>query len=366
MRLTKTSLAILFIISLAAADQFLSGWQNHTWPLLAATWLLLLLAERSMLWRQKISVQRRLNQYLYMGRPASITYCLTNHATYPVRICTQDMLPSSLQTEKKCLQWNLCAQQQIQQVSTATPVAPAELTFTHLRLMILGRLALAWWPRNLAIPQTVKVVPDYRGTSNLTRRAAKDFLSASKLHAYQSVTLVLNAGYLNQIVSGDLRRIDHYLNACSRLAYRALTARRALNIIIYGNELKLVMRNVNTLAQLGRFFTRLRHIDTESMANHRCVLPQLASIHQPGLLVWYTDLDETQSNLDLAKILTQAKQRFAVQVSSLVARESALLDTDLNKRHCSPYHKLEILTTQQQWEDSRQLLRRVAIPVVSA
>ena len=368
MRLTKTSLLILAIISLMAlADYFQPGWQHPVWPLLAAAWLLLLLCERMMLWFQKVGLERRVQQHLYLGRRASIVYCVINHDKYPLRLITEEVTPRSIKTQQKTLTWNLCARERVEQATAVTPLSPAMLSFTTIRLKILGRLALAWWPRAIAMPQTVQVVPDYRATPEPRRHEPDGLMTASHLHAYQSVTLVLNAGYLNQLISGDLRRFDHYLNACSRLAYRALTAHRALNIIIYAQEIKMVMRDIKTLPQLGVLFTRVQHeMKGVDVAVHRCVLPQLERIHQPGLLLWFTDLDDTESNIELAQIVTRSKQRFKIQVYNLLAEEMALLDADLTKKRCGAYHKLEILTLQQHWRGSRQMLQRAGIHVVAA
>ena len=367
MRLTKTSLLILAIISLMAlVDHFQPGWQHPVWPLLAATWLLLLLCERMMLWFQKVGLERRVQQHLYLGRRASIVYCVINHDKYPLRLITEEIMPRSIKTQHKTLTWNLYARQHMEQATAVTPLAPAMQSFTKIRLKILGRLALAWWPRSITVPQTVNIVPDYRATPEPVR-PEPNVLTASNLHAYQSVTLVLNAGHLNQLVSGDLRRIDRYINASSRLAHRALTAHRSLNVIIYAQEIKMVMRDIKTLPQLGKLFTRLQHeLKTDEVAVHRCVLPQLERIQQPGLLLWFTDLDDTESNIELVQIVTRIKQRFKTQVYNLLAEEMALLDTDLTKKHCGAYHKLAILTLQQRWRGSRQMLQRAGIPVVAA
>lgn len=367
MRLTKTSLAILGIISLLAlAEYFPHNWQTPFWPLLAAAWLFLLFCERILLWFQKIKLERRLDRPLYLGTATSVDYHLTNRDKYPVRLLTQELLPPTLTTKQNRLEWNLGARESLSQSITVTPITLAPAPFSRIRLKILGRLALAWWTRDMLLPHSVDVVPEYRTLPTNTRHAPDACMTPSRLRSFRSVTLVLNAGYLNQLVSGDLRRIDHYLNACTKLAYRALGAHRSLNIIIYTNEIQLMLREVKTPAQLGEFFDRLQDsINANDAADHRCVLPQLDRISQAGLLLWYTDLDEAERNIELAQILTHYRQRFDIQLYSLQASEAVILNEVLRKHRRHPYHQLEIRALQQQRRASREMFQRAGIPVVS-
>jgi len=368
MRLTKTSLAILGVISLLAlAEYFPHNWQTPIWPLLAATWLFLLFCEQTLLWFQKIKLERRLDRPLYLGTPTSVDYHLTNRDKYPVRLLTQELLPPTVTAKQNTLEWNLGAHESLTQSIRVTPLTLAPAPFSRIRLKILGRLALAWWTRDIPMPHTVDVLPEYRTTPTNTRHTPDVGTTLSRLRTYRSVTLVLNAGYLNQLVSGDLRRIDHYINACTRLAYRALNAHRTLNIIIYAKEIQLIMREVKTPTQLGELFNRLQHdINADDAADHRCVFPQLDRISQADLLVWYTDLDDADKNIELAKMLTHYKQRFDIQLYSLQASEAVILNEELRIHRRHPYHQLEIRTLQHQRRASREILQRAGIPVISA
>lgn len=367
MRLTKTSLTLLAIISLLIlAERFLPNWVSHMWPIITAGWLFLLLSERVILLFQKINIHRQMEKQFYLGSSARVTYSITNRNKYPVRLWTEETPVDQLLSNKHTHEWNLSAGQQQQQYMSIKPVALGNTSFTQIKATVLGRLALAWWTRYIKLPQTVEIQPECRTTCKPDKLAHNDFSQQIDLPAYSSITLVVNTSRLNQLVSGDLRRVDHYINACIKLASRALAAHRTVHFIVYDDQVRLLTHGIKHIQQLNNVFASLPQATTTMTdADHRCVLPHLGKIHQPGLLLWYTDLDDVQNTIELEKIIQPLKQRFKVLVYNLLTSEKNLMGEEL-VNHCrSPYHKLEILK-QQQWRASQQILQRAGIASIAS
>ena len=174
---------------------------------------------------------------------------------------------------------------------------------------------------------------------------------------------MINRDQVNQLVSDGLRRIDHYLNHCSAVAYQALRTHRIVNFIVYDQEPVLMQTGVQGLEKLSIFFDQLENIQYKpaEIANHRCLIDCLSKLTWPGLLIWYTDLDDASQTCELENICRLFKQSFEIVFYNCMTTETALLDNDI-EQHCrSPYHKLSVLDLKQAWQNSRRLLHRAGI-----
>jgi len=367
MRPTKTSLVILgTIVLLALTDAWLDNWMSHVWPLAAATWILLLLVEGGMLALQPILIERDLPDHLHLGQSVDIHYRVRNIRRLPLRMRTRDTLHPYFDGDRVSLDWSLAAHETQAQSSRYKIVGSGKIQLNNINASILGRLSLAWWDRNIAVPKSVRLDPDYRAGDTPVETGHSSDADDVSVQNYSSVTLVINCAPASELTIDGLRRIDEYVNHCTALACQAIHAHRMVNIILYDQKPLVVMLGLDSFPALQEFFSRFRQIESQArlMANHHCISDCLDKLITPGLLIWYSDLDDARQTAELAKIVRVLKLRFDVHLYDRVATETSVLDKDL-REHCrSAYHTLAVSNIKHMWQLSRRLLRQQNIKLL--
>jgi uncharacterized protein (DUF58 family) len=339
----------------------------HIWPLIAAIWLLLLFIERSLAYFQHVSIERSMNDILYLGQTTNILYRVMNQSSHPVRLRLMEHLGTHFDIPSISLEWNLSGRDSLTLPVQLRSTTIGNVVLKNISASVLGRLSLAWWDHHFQIEAAARVIPDFRSPGLSHQLYPRCKSQKLPLHLHNAITLVINADEHNQLEVKGLRRSDSYLNHAMSVARQAFRAHRPVNILVYAHEILIELQGLRHLKELRKFWSRLDDLNKLECltADHRVILKHVDHSPGNGLLIWYTDLDGAVQSSQLADITQLLKRRYSVILFNMIATETALLEQDILENCRSPYHRLAVMDKKHQWAMAKGVLQRAGNHIIS-
>jgi uncharacterized protein (DUF58 family) len=342
------------LIALAAVAGVASLWVNIPW--LSGLWRLPLLAllaglawEGWQLSRVHIEARLQTHQPAFLGRPQPAAFAL--RASRPVCIEYLPLLPPQCAPLAGARRLTLTTGEERDGFALA-PVRLGSEACPALRARMAGLLGLAWWPRRLPVPGTLRVVP---GTPQLARAPARGSRGGARarrapgageqlhqLRRYQrgdplsridwkatartgtlisregsaqprlDLLLALDAGSSSQasigtpVVGVALERYSLYAGLAARLAHSTIASGDRMGLMLFaGSPLAAVApdRGWSTLARVRRQLTETRPqpIPADPVA---AAMAMRRLLRQRTLVLVLTDLeDATDALAQLPRVL---------------------------------------------------------------
>ncbi len=343
------------VLILAAAVLAIMGdWEQSLaglWRLPAALLLLGLAYESWMVSKGHLSVELQAPERLYLGRAAAIRFICSHSLKRTLAIEMAPSAPESFDIESsvESLQVKSGERAAIERRVVAKRLGSSE--WPPLRTRSAGPLGLAWWPRQVACPAAVRVLPDLfrnagevKGVSALGSSAGIDAGAGAevlRLRDYRpgdpprvidwkatvradrlisrefsqddglQIVIAIDAGRSSALRAGSLDRFGHYVNIAARLAVARLRT------VLAASRIERTESNPLYAA------TRVR-----SLVRHR------------SLVVMLTDIDDASAESQLAHAVRFLLPKHLPFVAGLSSTEAESMARAPARTWLDPYRAL--------------------------
>jgi uncharacterized protein (DUF58 family) len=323
--------AVIAVLGDWGAERVLSG----VWRVPAALLLLGLAYESWLVSRIGVTFHVEPSDRFFLGRSGRLRFVFT-HASR--RAFSMEIAPSApdffeIEGGSVCLRLGAGTPSGIER-----RVCPGRLgvyEWPAMRARIAGPLRLAWWPKKIACPQQVRVLPDllhgradvkgiaaagaksgtelgagaevlrlreyragdpprivdWKATARAGRLISRDFAQDHRVE----IVIVVDAGRASALRAGALDRFGHYVNVAARLAQYAAGQEDLVGLVIYADRPLAVLapaRGAPAVVRLRAMLAAARVERTESNPLYAAVRVRSLA-RQRSLVVLLTDVDDT-------------------------------------------------------------------------
>jgi uncharacterized protein (DUF58 family) len=336
---------LLVLLTVAAA--IASDWSGDSslagvWRFPAALLLLGLAYESLLVSRSRLAFELKVPEQLYLGRAAAFrfvcTHSLNRNLIFEVALTAPEYFDIDLQIERvKAGGVGTIIERR------AIPCRLGEHEWRQVNTRIAGPLGLAWWPRKVACPKRLRVLPDlfrsaaevrsvsasgsqsgldsgagaevlrlreyrsgdpprvidWKATVRVGRLISRDF---SQDHGLQIVILI-DAGRSSALRAGNLDRFGHYVNVAARLAQFAVEREDLVGLILYADRPLATLvpaRGAGAVVRLRALLAAARVERTESNPLYAATRVRSLVRHR-SLIVMLTDIDDASAKSQLTQ-----------------------------------------------------------------
>jgi uncharacterized protein (DUF58 family) len=266
------AVALLAILGDWSPTQGLAG----LWRVPAALLLLGLAYESWFVARSRFAFELEAPAHLYLGRPGTIRFVCRRAPSRALSLEIAPAAPSDFEIDGSIERVRLQAAQETSIMRTVTATRLGSSDWPALRARVAGPLGLAWWPRLIACPGRIVVLPDLfrsagevKGVAAIGARAGADIGAGTevlRLRDYRAgdpprvidwkatvradrlisrefsqddglqIVIVIDAGRSSALRAGSLDRFGHYVNVAARLAQFAAEREDLIGLVVYADR----------------------------------------------------------------------------------------------------------------------------------
>jgi uncharacterized protein (DUF58 family) len=264
--------ALIAIIGEWSQDAALSG----LWRIPAAFLLLGLAYESWIVSRSGLRAEFEPPERLYLGRDSAVGFVCSHGLQRRLGVELAPSAPDSFELDDAIARMRIGAGESARAVRRVNPGRLGVFTWPAVRSRIAGPLRLAWWPKELACGQAVRVLPDllrsaaeargmagsgaktgpdigagaevlrlreyrsgdpprvidWKATARASRLISREFAEDHRLQ----IVIVVDAGRSSALRSGALDRFGHYVNVAARLAQHAALQEDLVGLVVYADR----------------------------------------------------------------------------------------------------------------------------------
>ena len=271
-------LAGLLAIAAAAAQWAGDSAWRQAWLFPAGLLVLLVAVELLLTSRYRFALSRVTPSAVELGRELTLGYQLRVLPARRFSLELAEALPAQLSEMQWQARFEMPNEGVLAFERPLTALSLGEMQFNTLQARVLGVFGLVWWRRTLPAAARTCVVPQ-----SLTQAERRQFTRAQgevaqqrsvgqgleliAIRDYQAgdpprsidwkasarsgnelkvrvlsvdqnleLTILLDVGRRSRLVTGQMRRLDHYVNLCSRLAQVALSANDTVHVLAYAQH----------------------------------------------------------------------------------------------------------------------------------
>jgi uncharacterized protein (DUF58 family) len=333
------------LILAAAALAIMGDWEQSLaglWRLPATLLLLGLAYESWIVSRAHLAVELQAPEHLYLGRGTTIRFICSHSLQRTLAIEVAPSAPEffDIESSVESLQLTAAERAAIERRVVPKRLGPSE--WPPLRTRCAGPLGLAWWPRQVACPAAVRVLPDLfrhagevKGVSAFGSQASIDGGAGAevlRLRDYRAgdpprvidwkatvradrlisrefsqddglqIVIAIDAGRSSALRAGSLDRFGHYVNIAARLAQFAAEREDLVGLVVYADRPLAALppaRGPSAVARLRTVLAASRIERTES--NPLFAATRVRSlVRHRSLIVMLTDIDDASAESQLA------------------------------------------------------------------
>ena len=373
------------LILAAAALAIMGDWQHAlagVWRLPASLLLLGLAYESWVVSKAHWAVELQAPKNLYLGRAAAVRF-VCRHAlkrTLLIEIAPSAPELFTLESSVRSLQVKTGERAVTERRVVAKRLGSYE--WPPLRTRSAGPLGLAWWPRKVACPAVVRVLPDlfrragevkgvlasgseassdsgtgaevlrlrdyrpgdpprlidWKATVRANRLISREF---TQEHGLQ-IVIAIDAGRSSALWAGSLDRFGHYVNIAARLAQFAAERDDLVGLVVYADRPLAALapaRGPNAVARLRAVLAASRIERTES--NPLYAASRVRSlVHHRSLIVMLTDIDDASAESQLAHAVRFLLPKHLPFVAGLSSAEAESMARAPARMWLDPYRAL--------------------------
>jgi uncharacterized protein (DUF58 family) len=251
-----------------------------------------------------------------------------------------------------------------------------------LRSRIAGPLRLAWWPRELAGGQAVRVLPDllrgaaetqgmaasgakagpatgagveilrlreyrsgdpprvidWKATARAARLISREFAQDHRLQ----IVILVDAGRSSGLRAGSLDRFGHYVNVAARLAQHAAAQEDLVGLVIYADRPLAALAPARGAPAVARLRALLAASSVErSESNPLYAATRVRSlVRHRSLVIMLTDVDDTTVASQLAQAVRLLLPKHLPFVAGLSSAAAESLSVGPAQQWLDPYRAL--------------------------
>ena len=374
------------VLTLAAAALAIIGdWQPSLaglWKLPAALLLAGLAYESWIASKQGFSVRLQAPDKLYLGRSAAIRFMCAHALQRPLLIEIAAGAPEFFDIESSIERLRLNPGEAAAIARRVVPkrLGPAE--WPPLRARIAGPLGLAWWPRRIACPAAVRVLPDlfrsagevkgisargsqasidagagaevlrlrdyragdpprvidWKATARADRLISREFSQDDALQ----IVIAIDAGRSSALRAGSLDRFGHYVNIAARLAQFAAEREDLVGLVVYADRPLAALapaRGLNAVARLRTVLAAARIERTESNPLYAATRVRSLVRHR-SLIIMLTDIDDASNESQLTHAVRFLLPKHLPFVAALSSAEAESMARAPAQTWLDPYRSL--------------------------
>jgi uncharacterized protein (DUF58 family) len=313
------------------------------WRFPAALLLLGLAYESWLVSRSRLAFELQAPEHWFLGRATVLRFVCT-HALR--RKITLEVLPTApeffdMQDRTEAVDVSAGGGAVIER--RVIPCRLGDHHWAELSTRIAGPLGLAWWPRRVACPRHIRVLPDlFRSAAEVKSVAASGFqvgldigagAEVLRLREYRvgdpprvidwkatvragrlisrdfsqdhglQIVIVIDAGRSSALRAGTLDRFGHYVNVAARLAQFAAEREDLVGLVVYADRPLAALapaRGPSAVARLRALLAASRVERTESNPLYAATRVRSLVRHR-SLIVILTDVDDASAESLLAQ-----------------------------------------------------------------
>ena len=301
------------VLILACAGLAIVGaWEQSfagLWRLPATLLLLGLAYESWIVSKAHLAIELQAPENLYLGRAAAIRFSCSHSLKRMLAFEIAPSAPEFFDIENSVEYLRVKSQERAAIERRIVPRRLGACEWPALRTRSAGPLGLAWWPRQVACPAAVRVLPDLfrnagevKGISKLGSQASIDSGTGAevlRLRDYRAgdpprvidwkatvradrlisreftqehglqIVIAIDAGRSSALRAGLLDRFGHYVNIAARLAQFATARDDLVGLVVYADRPLAALppaRGPNAVA-------RLRTCSRRRVSNERNPIP---------------------------------------------------------------------------------------------
>ncbi len=409
MNLSANSYLVTGIVALLGV---LSEWSDQAdadlWQIPLAAFLLALALEWLEVRRSEPVLERRMPDRGYLGQPLQGEMVLANPGRRRLHLESADDFPESLDGSREPVTWLVPSGTESRRHVSFVPRELGRLTWSRVYTRRLGPLGLAWWPKKLALPVELEVLPDHlhdtergggtalqgdlarpmSGTGSellglrdyqpgdplraiewkATARRQRQTVRVYSQEEHMELILAIDAGRTSSLQAAELTRVHHYANVGARLAERAILQGDRVGLVVFADRPVEVLgqqRGAAGLRQVRKALERMRSLPRES--NPLPALMRIRSLaRQRSLVVLLTDVEEGEAAEQLAKGTRLLRPKHFPLIAGLLDDEILALESRPAESWLAPYETLAALEMHQAKRRTAMKLQRLGAQVVLA
>ncbi len=376
--LLVVSTAAIAIIGQWSQDAGLSG----LWRIPAALLLMGLAYESWIVAKCGLRVELELPERLYLGRDSSVGFVCTHGLPRGLAIELAPSAPDSFELEDGIAALRI---PRGAEASTRRRVTPGRLgvhAWPALRTRIAGPLGFAWWPKQLACGQEVRVLPDllrgaadalglaasgaktapeigagaevlrlreyrdgdpprvidWKATARAARLISRDFAQEHRLQ----IVILVDAGRSSAMRAGALDRFGHYINVAARLAQHAALHEDLVGLVVYADQPLAWLAPARGMPAVARVRAVLGASSAcRSESNPLYAATRVRSlVRHRSLVVMLTDVDDTTVAGQLAQAVRLLLPKHLPFVAGLSSAEAESMSFGQARQWLDPYRAL--------------------------
>jgi uncharacterized protein (DUF58 family) len=375
------------LILAAALLAILGDWSHARalaglWHLPAALLLLGLAYESWFISRGRFTFELEAPEHLYLGRPSTIRFICRHSFGRTLTVEIAPAAPGDFVIDGSIERTQIQAGQpaSIMRRVTATRLGAGD--WPALRMRVAGPLGLAWWPRQVACPGRVAVLPDLfrnagevKGVAAIGARAGADIGAGAevlRLRDYRAgdpprvidwkataradrlisrefsqddglqIVIAIDAGRSSALRAGSLDRFGHYVNVAARLAQFAAERDDLVGLVVYADRPLAALapaRGTAAVARLRKVLAAARVERTESNPLYAAARVRSLVRHRT-LIVMLTDIDDASAESQLAQAVRFLLPKHLPFVAGLSSAAAELMARAPARQWLDPYRAL--------------------------
>ena len=373
------------LILAAAALAIMGDWEPSLaglWRLPAALLLLGLAYESWIVSRAHLTVELQAPEHLYLGRGAAIRFICRHALQRTLAIQIAPSAPEFFDIESSVESLQIKSAERATIERRVVPKRLGSSEWPPLRARNAGPLGLAWWPRQVACPAAVRVLPDLfrnagevKGVSGLGSQASIDAGAGAevlRLRDYRAgdpprvidwkatvradrlisrdfsqddglqIVIAIDAGRASALRAGSLDRFGHYVNIAARLAQFAAEREDLVGLVVYADRPLAALppaRGPNAVARLRTVLAASRIERTESNPLYAATRVRSLVRHR-SLIVMLTDIDDASAESQLAHAVRFLLPKHLPFVAGLSSAEAESMARAPARTWLDPYRSL--------------------------
>ncbi len=374
------------VLILACAGLAIVGaWEQSfagLWRLPATLLLLGLAYESWIVSKAHLAIELQAPENLYLGRAAAIRFSCSHSLKRMLAFEIAPSAPEFFDIENSVEYLRVKSQERAAIERRIVPRRLGACEWPALRTRSAGPLGLAWWPRQVACPAAVRVLPDLfrnagevKGISKLGSQASIDSGTGAevlRLRDYRAgdpprvidwkatvradrlisreftqehglqIVIAIDAGRSSALRAGLLDRFGHYVNIAARLAQFATARDDLVGLVVYADRPLAALppaRGPNAVARLRTVLAASRVERTESNPLYAATRVRSLVRHR-SLIVILTDIDDASAESQLAHAVRFLLPKHLPFVAGLSSAEAEAMARAPARTWLDPYRAL--------------------------
>ena len=307
----------------------------------------------------KLRATRQLPPRFALDVDHSVKLILTNLAAVPIQVSVRDELPDLFEAKTELPEVTLPAGGEARLSYDLRPLSRGAHSFGNVILRVRGERGLVQKQLALAVPDAVKVYPNFRGADHYQllaqvdqrdevvrkprpfKAAGTDFESLrpyisgedprnmdwkatarrgapvsrnKQVERGQQLAVLLDAGRLMAETIGKYSKLEHALNATVMLSYVVQKRGDALSVASFSNKIESFLPTVRGPALLPRVLESLYAIQVHPVESDywQAIAQVLMLLNRRSLVILLTDVLDASASAGLINNLSRAAEKHLV------------------------------------------------------